>query len=411
MQTITDYYQNEKVLKNMLHSIDYPSWHIWKVVEKDGVVRQNKKKINSIKKLKEFLGKNPLAVYVSVARFMNPHKVYGKTPKKAQYVLSDTHFIDSDLLFDVDHDRLETAHKDAIKIIKWMNYKKQYKLKNIRYSGNKGFHLLYHDTKPPRAEHPITRMIFTERKRKKLVNTMPELECIDKNHQNVITDQFRVHAAIGTVKAKTGHIVAEIPLEDLLTLTTKELTKKWVVRATRPMISNSCPDIPRGERSTLISSLIFYQFVDNMVAGLKKMYVPVLKFPKRRNVDYLIRLIQKEYNLPTFYKFMYGNIKMYICLKIVDKRRLLKIMRKAAAINLNSFMFYGHSWIPITEAVDKNGNVVWERPVQLSSVRSNYLGRPDISRPHANLLGVSYGQMVGNKQNKIHTAYQIKGEV
>src|SRR3990167_10820055 len=102
MLTLQEYYDQEEVLQEMIHSVENPSWHVWKVADIDGKFRQNKKKINSTKRLREFLGDQPSKVYVSIAQFLNPQRVFGKIPKKAQWIISDTHFLKSDLLFDID---------------------------------------------------------------------------------------------------------------------------------------------------------------------------------------------------------------------------------------------------------------------------------------------------------------------
>src|SRR3990167_10484632 len=153
---------NDMQLVKILSSVENPEWRVWKVKDTDGRVRQNKKKINSVEKLKEFIGDSPSSVYVSVSQFLNPHKVYGKKPKHSQYVTADNLLLKSDLLFDVDDEEdLSLAHKEAKEIIRFMK-KKPYRLINIRFSGTKGFHLLYADNKKISENNPQKRIQLYE---------------------------------------------------------------------------------------------------------------------------------------------------------------------------------------------------------------------------------------------------------
>lgn len=434
---IIDYYSDENVLNQILSSVNDSGHRVWKVQDSTGAFRQNGKKINSIRKLKDFLlnikytennepviTAEPVKVFVSVARFMNPERVYGKVPKSTHWLVDDSLFLSSELLFDLDSEEdISVAHQDGKVILNFMSAEKDYKLKNIRYSGTKGFHLLYEDIS---IQHNNIEQTYN--KRLELVNRLPTLNTIDDLHKGIICDQFRVHAALGTVKGKTGHKVVEIKLEDFISLSTKELMHKYVESVVRPVHING-PMITDGqgasihrtsimgkERPTLSSSRqeekskptlpafpLYYNFVNNMVKGTPG-YITVLQYQNTKNVTSIINSIQKQFNLPEFYIFQYKDIKMYICLKLIDMPRLLKIMRKAKPMNLNSFMFYGYSWIPISNTKNSTGIEIYNKPIYVGKIESKYCKSYTASRPHANLLGLKFNKMAGSNMNKILNA-------
>jgi len=49
-------------------------------------------------------------------------------------------------------------------------------------------------------------------------------------------------------------------------------------------------------------------------------------------------------------------------------------MKAADPINLKGFLFYGHSWIPFSEAVDSNKTMVWDEPQYLGVLKSKEKG-------------------------------------
>lgn len=412
MISLEQYYSDEENLNKILDSLESPGLRVWKVQYTDNSFRQNSKKINNTKKLKELLlpkNKLPSKVYVSVSKFLNPQRVYGKHPKGPCYKIADALFLKSDLLFDLDSEgELSIAHEDGKKIIKFMEKKRDYVLINIRFSGNKGFHLLYRDNNLVQEPHPIERIRKTEARRKRLVKKLPELKTIDELHKNIICDQFRVHAVLNTIKAKTGNLVKEISLKDFMSLSTLALQAKYVetpvssVKRTMITDESILTSIPGNERPGVISTPpYYYHFVDNRVKGVKDNYITVLKYPKDKRVKHIIKKLQQEYKLSCFYKFEYKTIQMWINFKLLDIHRLNKIMRYAKPMNLNSFMFYKHTWIPISEAVDNDGNIMWERPLLTEFIESNY-GNNDVhSRPHANLMNLKFDKMAGKQMNRV----------
>lgn len=381
---LMDYYKKEKNLKAILNGVTDPGHRVWKVVQLNGVVRQNKKKINTTKKLKEFIGTQPAKIYVSVSKFLNPCNVYGKTPIRSQWKIADSLFLGSELYFDFDcKEDINKAWKDCKGMMEVMKSKKEYELIQMTYSGTKGFNLIYKDLKPVKHFNPLHRLELTEIRRILLLKRLPKFQTLD----DLSSDQFRIRAAPNTIKVVTGHKVSIM----FPTLTCGDIYER-VVRP-RPMIDRHRTNKLGKERPTLISYPFFYKFITNQIKGTNGMYVPVLKYRQNNiNIQH-IRKIQLLYKLSDLHVFRYSDLVMYIGTKLVDKRRLEKIMKAADPINLRGFLFYGHSWIPFSEAVDSKKTMVWDEPRYIGVMRSK-----------------EKGSFTDLKQNKVCTAsYKLEG--
>ena len=259
----------------------------------------------------------------------------------------------------------------------------------------------------------------TEEKRKQLIDKLPKLKTIDRHHKRIIADQFRVRAAIGSIKAETGFKVRKLTEKEFMLSSIEELKRLTCHRIVRPLGSmmgrnpaNKTDGQPSvGQEGTILTSCpYYYHFIDNIVKGIKSTiideeidyrYITVLKYPKDKDTTRIIMDTQKIYNLDNFYMFIYKDLKMYINLKLIDRRRLEKIMKYSRCMNLNSFMFYGHTWIPITSAKDGKGNIVWDKPKFKEVIESGYGVRDTHSRPHANLFGLKFYNMAGEATNNI----------
>jgi hypothetical protein len=410
---ISTYYSLD-ICTKIFNAVSNPQWRVWKVEDIDGRFRQARRRINSPKRLKEFIGTKASKVYNSIGQFLHPETVYGAKPKHVQWVIADSIILSAELLFDLDSETdLSIAVEDGRKIIDFMAKEQGYRLKNIRYSGSKGFHILYEDLKPWKHAHPKARLMYIKLKRQELVSRLPELKTIDELHKGIIADPFRVHASLYTIKSKTGNIVKEIPVEDFMTLPIATLISSYVQSVVRPkrsmidefVISTS---LTGKERPTLISYPLSYKFVDNKVKGTKDMRVIVLKFPLYRRVDNLLREAQKRYNLSDFDLFLHKDHILAICMKLVDKNRLMKIMKFTKPMNMGSQIYYDHTWIPISSTIDNNGRVVWEKPKWLCTIISKYGLFDTHSRPHLSLLNIAEGNIAGSEYNTVCVA-EIKG--
>jgi len=292
---LMDYYRKEKNLKAILNGVEDPGHRVWRAVQLNGVVRQNKKKINTTNKLKEFIGRQPGKIYVSVAKFLNPERVYGKTPIRSQWKIADSIFLGSDLYFDFDcEEDVNKAWKDCKGMMQVMKSMKEYELVQMTYSGTKGFNLIYRDLKPVKHSNPLHRIELTEIRRLLLLKRLPKFKTLD----GLSSDQFRVRAAPNTIKAVTGHKVSIL----FPTVTCGNIYER-VVRP-RPMIDRHRTNKLGKERPTLISYPFFYKFITNQIKGTKGMYVPVLKY-RQDNINILnLRKVQLLYKLSDLLCFL-----------------------------------------------------------------------------------------------------------
>jgi len=408
---LNEYYQDEKVLKEILSSVDNPSFRMWKAQKLNGSFVNNTKKINTVKKLKELIGKDTSKLYVSVSQFLNPERIYGKRIKNSVWKEADNLMLQSDMLFDLDHDDLSIAHKDGKKIIEFMKNETEYKLHNIRYSGNKGFHLLY---------RPVNAICSSDYKsnykplldsREKLVARLPSLVTIDNIHKKIICDLFRVQAAIGSVKAKTGYKVQLISLEDFMNKTTEQILQS-LARPTRPMTDSSSLMYSIPDERTRVSSRFYYTMITNKVPNIEDRYVPVLKYAKDKNVDKIIRTVQEKYNLGTLYKIVYLDIQMYISLKVVDFGKLVKILKASKCANLNSTVYYQETFIPYGDILFYDGTEALPSAKLVEVIKSKTTGQ--YSKSHTNLLRDVFNAedlpdkyFIGEPVNKIALASEV----
>jgi hypothetical protein len=401
-------------IKQMYNSVDDAHLRTWKVFDTDGVCRQNKFKIYSTEHLKKFLGKNPDKVYVSIGKFHNPHKVFGKKPKRAQWMYVDSLFYNSELFFDFDSESdLKLAIEDGRDVIKFMEGNPRYKLKDIIFSGSKGFHLVYKDLKPNMNPDPLKRLKATEQARKRLIDKLPKLNTVDKLHKKIFCDQFRVRAVPYSFKT---YMVSFIDKDYFMNQPYSKIillvrSKQPMTRTTSATAKSHRPNIPDDMRPGISINPresdegklypLSFKFITNRVEGTKTKYVPVLKYHKKTDTDHIIRLLQKRYKLGSFYLLQSEDIKTYICLTVVDKSRLIKIMRMSKCINMNSFTFYGYTWIPITPTLDSKGKIVYplhtcKKVIQIPTKKEN------ISKPHARLFNII--GYIGNTHNKVRQA-------
>jgi len=412
---IIEYYSQSKVLREMLDSVTNPQWRVWKCMDCDtSIMRQSRKMINSEVDLLKFIlnmkwkevnGKYmftptsiPDKVYVSVAKFLNPEKVFGRHPTSSRYVVADSLFMGSELFFDFDsEDNLKLAWQDAKTVYNYMKEQVGYKFIRCTWSGKKGFHLLYKDTtKYENISSPIAKLNFIEKVRGRIINGLPKLNTIDDMHRKIFVDQFRVYAVKGSIKASTGYKVQEI---DIHQLESGESFKRQIKRLARPLKpmtrtvhKGSIKDINTGEGPSLTSPFSYY-FLDNIVKGLKDKYITVLRYNKGTPVDKKIESIQQVYQLPDFYQIQYKDSYYYICMKIVDKQRLTKIMKASKCDNLRGFLFYGHTWLPISETVKEYDKAVCGRPKLVKVFKSKYGLTHTQSKYHLKAL---FGREVDN---------------
>lgn len=378
---IKQYYKDN--YKRIYDSVSYPQFRVWTARRTNGKFIRCRWKISSPEKLLKFLMQNVYdRLYVSISLWLNPTRFYGKKFSRSCNPIADSIFMGSDLFFDIDDNDLRVALADTRIIMEYMEkHEKNYILDKIQYSGGHGFHILYKDKiKITQAKHPLKRINTYQRERARIADKLLDLGCmtIDKNHKKIVMDQYRVYAATYSLKPDSNNIVSLLTKEDIDNLTADEIISKvknhCPVRfdsriavdsksMTSGVFTNLEQDISKRisplfphfrhfnnqgeERSGLSSYPITYDFVSNMVRGLKNRYIPILKYYGKAP---LIRLkkAQQIYNLSSWYIFSSNNQTYAICLKVMDEDRLLKVMRYCRAKNIRTFMFRHHCWFRVT---------------------------------------------------------------
>jgi hypothetical protein len=415
------HYTDEQCLK-IFNSVTNPHWRIWKTKDEDGICRQNKFPINSPRKLKRFIKrcKNPQALYFSISQFLNPHKNHGffanqKASSKNRYhypregyLTADCILLDTFYFIDIDHKTdLRIVQEDGRKIIKELGYPQE-----IRFSGTKGIHLVY-SQQIPEEPNSIKRINCVKAQKKSMTNQLInlKLKTLDKTHQAILNDPFRVIAAPYSIKGKGG-IVHPIPIEDFLNkdiydiVAHKCITKaSEAVKADDSKVATAGRKTPATQlyrgigRAGLSSYPIFFKFVDNMVSGLKNTYITVIKkHNKKFRVQELMNL-QKQKNLSDFIIYSLGNYTYAINLKLQDFDGEAKILKKIKSDNLQFFMRRKHAPIPLTSSKYENKHLA-EELCFMGVLSSNYGQKHYHSKPHADILGLNYRNTAGI-ENKI----------
>ena len=416
MKTTTLEYYKENY-KKIFEAVENPKWRVWKIVDENNIVFQNRTQITTPKRLLSFIrrAKNPQALYVSITEFLNPHKNHGffwnqrKTTRagyfypRAGYIYADCIPLNSYFFVDIDsEEHPEFAVEDTKKIMRYMNSKNDFVFHSLQFSGSKGFHLVYKRKNKPDSKNPINRILHYQTENETLSKKLLELKLktFDKNHINIMSDVFRVYAAPHSIKAKTGKIVEPLnPIQFLISKVPPTAIETVKVDETKVALAKAgvalAPQPYSGEeRDGLSSHHNNFLFVDNMVRGLKNTYVTVIKKHKEKFSVKRLKEAQRTYNLSDFIILELGDYIYAYNFKLVQYKRLIKILRFMKSENLMFFMTRKHTPIPLNgELIDK--------------ISSGY-GRNDLhSRPHSNMLGIKNDNLVGAEHNRVGKMFVV----
>lgn len=400
--------------KKIFDSIENPQWRIFKSFDEDGICRQNKRQITSPKKLLKFIlqCKNPQKLYVSISTFLSPQSNHGNftnqkvTLKDGHYfyphsgfLIADNILIESDFFIDIDDKDIELAKQDTIKILNYMKENKEYELKLCQFSGSNGFHLIYKDKLRKEIPDPAKRIEYIAGRKDKLAQKIVKLglKTIDKNHLNIMKDIYRVRAATHSIKP-SGNIVKPFDTFSVKNLT-RAIKQMKIASEGKPVEKQGSNYQYRGNEGASITSCpIHFKFVDNMVNGLNNNFVTVIKkHIKRFNVNKL-KEIQKLYRLSDFYIVNIGNYIYAYNPKLVQFKRLMKILRKAKSENISFFYTRRHLPIQISNSVYQDGKSA-NKIQYVGTLKSKYGLNDFHSKPHCDLFGLNFRNMTGKKNN------------
>lgn len=428
MRRLKNSYYTDFVCQGIFDAVENPQWRIWKLLEGDQAY-QNKFPISSPKKLKQFIGNhNPDALYISVNEFYQAQKNHGfffnqkvVSPNgyfypRAGYLFADNIMLKSRLFFDIDHETdIGLAQQDARKIIKYMAKKRGFKLSSVQFSGTKGLHLVF-DRPQSKIESPNERIRYYRKQNELIIAEIKKLKLktFDETHYNIVKDMYRVYAAPLSVK-RSGGIVTPLDPEQFMAKDVKTLLPSTVFRqaieakaddnqvAPVPDFVSAHPTSASGkERDGLSSYPYFYRAVSNMVHGLKNNYVTVLKIPEKKFSLTKLKSLQTRYKLSTFHIMKLGTTIYAVNLKLVQYKRLVKIMRAAKSQNLRMFLTRGQIPIPLSDEKRMDNSVI--NPME-------YLGRIDSkhgikdfhSKPHSDIFRQEGVSCAGADRNRLAT--------
>jgi hypothetical protein len=414
MNTIQYYEQNYEKIFN---AVEFPNWRIWKIVDENGAVYQSKRQITKPIKLLKFIKKckNPQKLYTSISTFLNSKNNHGrfKSQKvcytdrysypKPGYIYADCLFLDTYFFIDLDSESdLRIAQEDGRKIIRYLQDTHNLTPFLIQFSGNKGIHIIYTGICTNTYTDPYKRLEACKAIKQQLSKELLTLglKTIDDTHLNIMQDNFRVYAATHSIKGN-GNIVLPLGLDqfmnqDIYNFLRNVSPQRMAMDPKGNDEKVACAEGPHPLASHLyceeerdsLSSLHF-DFVDNIVNGLKDCYVTVIKKNKANFKVQELQLLQSEYNLSDFIIFGIEDDIYAVNTKIVQYPRLLKILRRIKASNLNFFASRKHQYIPLSNI----------EPIGI--LKSEFGQNHQHSRPHSKLFGLTYKKMVG-KENKIY---------
>lgn len=382
---------NLKKCRSIFNSIMYPNFRQWKIKLKDGTFIQNRTKIASPEKLYSFMkGFDINAVYISTSFYFRPQTVRGNLKKVSEYL-----YLWSELYFDFDGSMAQTQ-KDALKIKKIMEKEKNYNLINIQFSGTQGLHLVYEMVKRSKIKGTQRRFNFYKKELKRINDKAKKLKL--KTFDGITKDIFRVYAAPNSYKKI--NMVTKLNEEEL----SKNIYK--VLKSHNIILREPKGDDDlggrlkhRGKERAEVSSFRF-KYLDNVVKGVKGNYVTLLEHYKRRFNANVLKMIQQKYNLSDFYIFEVGDRIYSLNLKCLQRRRLIKVLKKSNSLNLNTFSNLSHLPIIITNI--KSKDKVVSKIKLINVIKSDY-GLNDLhSKPHCNFFDVKYLNMIGDENIKTY---------
>jgi hypothetical protein len=421
MNTLGYYRENYRKIFN---AVENPKFRVFKTVDIDGRVRKNGIPLSTPMKLLKFIERcsNPQSLYVSISEFINPHLVHGffnnqkKVFKDGSYLYPRAGYIESDNImlrthffadFDSEHN-LELAQADGRAMMGYFDEYMGLKPSILQFSGNRGIHEGF-KMELEKDVTPVNRLIRNVEERGKIARDLMRmgLKTVDDVHLKIMQDAFRVYAAPYSIKGN-GNLVQPLELDEFMEQSIyHSLSVPNLPQQKEPLTASEAsaddPKVALGEghtspqpyskRNRASLRLRFFLFLDILVNGLRDTYITVIKKHRSLYSDSMIKNIQERYNLSDFVVFNVGDYVFACNFKLVQFRRLIKILRSAKSENLPYIVTRGHYPIPLSCIVSEDGEQI---PITNKRILTSEYGLSDAhSLPHCTAFGVSYGLMVG----------------
>lgn len=278
-------------------------------------------------------------IFYSTSCYQNSESVKGKATNPV--------ILSNDFVLDIDHKDLEQARKNALLCYNMMSIN-GYEPKQLVFSGNKGYHLIYNGDLATKN----WRFVGLER-----ISPKDRPEYITKKYKSFLTyhfprfgdfidtevtpDPFRVIRLPGSYNQKSQNECRIITLKELKTrLAMPSSSETSGCRQVQRANEAKSAQLNQGAcvQSSLRTKPIY---ISNRVTGTKDRYIPIFKFP----IDYdLSRAIRRMQGLGTIYRFETPKWMYYVSLMTMQPRQLEKLLRKTKCTNKHYLTLFPSDW-------------------------------------------------------------------
>ena len=360
--------------KKHLKEIQLPwdsSHRQYRILDFNGRMHKIRKQISRPEQLLPFIERwPPQKVYYSLARWLNPKRMGPKKIVGPGYLIADNTLLSLDLGFDIDNEDLEEARLTTNKLLGTMS-RMGFKPEYVAFSGSKGFHIVYKETKTSLPPNPKQRESFLSDLRKAfiskhLINTIGK-ESVDWPRS---TNTRQIFKLPGSLDASTGATVQKLT-NTQLQAKTDQIIKNHIpfigTKERQGMLRNQLktnpeqmtgtrrkPHTPRKEprkaEGTCPTSPSTYTetFITNKVKGTKDRYVLFLHYEKNtKRYKKDLKRIKKAYNVGFAAVYQDDQEITILCPQTFQRRRLAKIIHATKSNNKNEMEKFGQQYLPV----------------------------------------------------------------
>ena len=337
----------------------------WRLVNNTWITAS--RRFRGSEKLSEILSKQGSRdVYIGTSSWLNPIQL----PKKSDSESEPAVLLDHWIVFDIDRKpltikTLEEGRKIANSLLEYMEENHDHELISISFSGGKGFHLIFKDTKREKflIEDLAKREQTVIEQRKALLDEVLEAGFdVDKL---VTADTRRIIRLPGTLHGTTGWCctritrnMLSIPVKKWLhTLPrhekAKDIPKKsnlWNVLQKLPSPSKSTDDADKTEKQ--LNSILEMQ-VSSQVVGVSNRSSFIAWLPNKltEKEDNQLFSRMRKLGWTPIYKFKNQKEDLIIVPRAINTPQLRNFFEKNSLQKYaNKIKNLGHLWIPMVRA-------------------------------------------------------------
>ena len=347
----------------------------WRLVNNNWITAS--RRFRGSEKLSETLSKQGSRdVYIGTSSWLNPIQL----PKKSDSESEPAVLLDHWIVFDIDRKpltikNLEEGRKIANSLLEYMEENHDHELISISFSGGKGFHLIFKDTKREKflIEDLAKREQTVIEQRKALLDEVLEAGFdVDKL---VTADTRRIIRLPGTLHGTTGWCctritrnMLSIPVKKWLhTLPrhekAKDIPKKsnlWNVLQKLPSPSKSTDDADKTEKQ--LNSILEMQ-VSSQVVGVSNRSSFIAWLPNKLTEKEDNQLFSRMRGLgwTPIYKFKNQKEDLIIVPRAINTPQLRNFFQKNSLQKYaNKIKNLGHLWVPMVRASESTKSEIHE---------------------------------------------------